>query len=96
MAMFDPDSYVAAITQLGRQIEMKEAALADIERSLNLASNAVGPLADGEEISVQSQISLAAIAFLAIRQAQTAVDELRGVQGAVKDLTTIPTDKQLN
>lgn len=93
MAMFDPQDYAKALQQLGSQIEMKEAALADIERSLNLAANAVGPLADGEEISIQSQISLAAIAFLAIRQAQTAVGELRGIQTQVKDLMT---DKQLN
>jgi hypothetical protein len=93
MEMFNPDDYALVLRQLGSQIEMKEAALADIERSLNLAANAVGPLADGEEISVQSQISLAAIAFLAIRQAQTAVTELRGVQTQVKNLMT---DRQLN
>lgn len=93
MEMFNLDDYAVALRQLSSQIEMKEAALADVERSLNLAANAVGPLADGEEISVQSQISLAAIAFLAIRQAQTAVGELRGIQAQVKDLMT---DKQLN
>ena len=53
-------------------------------------------MADGEEISVQSQISLAAIAFLAIRQAQTAVEELRGIQQQVKDLAQVKKDKQLN
>ena len=96
MVMFNPHDYATALQQLGSQIEMKEATLADIERSLNLAANAVGPLADGEEISVQSQISLAAIAFLAIRQAQTAVEELRGIQQQVKDLAQVKKDKQLN
>lgn len=91
--MFNPQDYARALQQLGSQIEMKEPALVDIERSLNLAANAVGPLADGEEISIQSQISLAAIAFLAIRQAQTAVGELRSIQQQVKVLMT---DKQLN
>lgn len=94
--MFNLDDYVLALKQLSSQIEMKEAALADVERSLNLARDAVGPLADGEEISVQSQISLAAIAFLAIQQAQTAVAELRGIQNKVKDLAQVKDDKQLN
>lgn len=95
MEMFNLDDYAVALQQLSSQIEMKEAALADVERSLNLAANAVGPLADGEEISVQSQISLAAIAFLAIRQAQTAVCELRGIQTKVKE-AQVKKDKQLN
>ena len=94
--MFDLDDYALALKHLSSQIEMKEAALVDIERSLNLARDAVGPLADGEEISVQSQISLAAIAFLAIQQAQTAVKELRSIQNKVKDLAQVKEDKQLN
>lgn len=95
MEMFNLDDYAVALRQLSGQLEMKEAALADVERSLKLAANAVGPLADGEEISVQSQISLAAIAFLAIQQAQTAVGELRSIQTKVKE-AQVKKDKQLN
>jgi hypothetical protein len=95
MEMFNLDDYAVALRQLSGQLEMKEAALADVERSLKLAANAVGPLADGEEISVQSQISLAAIAFLAIQQAQTAVGELRNIQTKVKE-AQVKKDKQLN
>ena len=93
MEMFNLDDYAVALQQLSSQIEMKEAALADVERSLKLAANAVGPLADGEESSVQSQISLAAIAALALHQAQTPVGEPRSIQTKARKAQV--KDKQL-
>lgn len=45
------------------------ALLVDLMRQLQLAHDAIRPLAEGEPISVEAQISLSAVAQLAIEQA---------------------------
>jgi len=79
MLMFNPKSdFTLVLEKLVEQLAVKSNAMIDLERNLKIAGDALTPLAQGAHISHQSQISLAAIALIAVNQAQYTLVELKG------------------
>ena len=71
------EDWIRVIEQLASQNMVNEQVLEELERALSMASDAVTPLAEGVQMTRESQVSLAAIASIALNQARTAVSTLR-------------------